>query len=265
MAWRNTSRMAGLWHLAPGQKRWGRPGVEQGGATGEGRIGPHCPGLLPSPATYNTSSILAKVQDFTKSEMHLCAAAAAAAKSLQSCLTLCDPRDGSPPGSSIHGICQTRTLEWGAIALSDTCVLGSSKTKALFGFHSKTTKITIWLAYSYIYTQKNHLKFFKQWISQDSDISRECEMFTRNVCFYENKKSCIDSLELKERNCPAWLRLLKYYSQPSSPTCPCVHLTWRQSRPPHLVYCLDTSLDVALFNLVLWASLPQRRHLPWSK
>ena len=39
-------------------------------------------------------------------------AAAAAAKSLQSCLTLCDPIDGSPPGSPIPGILQTRTLEW---------------------------------------------------------------------------------------------------------------------------------------------------------
>ena len=44
--------------------------------------------------------------------------AAAAAKSLQSCLTLCDPIDGSPPGSSIHGIFQARVLEWGAIAFS---------------------------------------------------------------------------------------------------------------------------------------------------
>ena len=110
VAWRNTSRRAGLWHLAPGQQRWGRLGVEQGGTTGQGRLSPHCPGLPPSPATYNTSSIPAKVQDFTKSEMHLCAAAAA--KSLQSCLTLCDPRDSSPPGSSVHGICQARMLEW---------------------------------------------------------------------------------------------------------------------------------------------------------
>ena len=36
----------------------------------------------------------------------------------QSCPTLCDPRDGSPPGSSVHGICQARVLEWGAIAFS---------------------------------------------------------------------------------------------------------------------------------------------------
>ena len=46
------------------------------------------------------------------------AAAAAAAKSLQSCLTLCDPIDGSPPGSPVPGILQARTLEWVAILQS---------------------------------------------------------------------------------------------------------------------------------------------------
>ena len=44
--------------------------------------------------------------------------AAAAAKSLQSCLTLCDPVDGSPPGSLVPGILQARTLEWVAISSS---------------------------------------------------------------------------------------------------------------------------------------------------
>ena len=46
------------------------------------------------------------------------AAAAAAAKSLQSCCTLCDTIDGSPPGSAVPGILQARTLEWVAIAFS---------------------------------------------------------------------------------------------------------------------------------------------------
>ena len=45
-------------------------------------------------------------------------AAAAAAKSLQLCPTLCDPIDGSPPGSPVPGILQARRLEWGAIAFS---------------------------------------------------------------------------------------------------------------------------------------------------
>ena len=44
--------------------------------------------------------------------------AAAAAKSLQLCPTLCDPMDGSPPGSPVPGILQARTLEWVAISFS---------------------------------------------------------------------------------------------------------------------------------------------------
>ena len=44
---------------------------------------------------------------------------AAAAKSLQSCPTLCDPIDGGPPGSPVLGILQARTLEWVAISISN--------------------------------------------------------------------------------------------------------------------------------------------------
>ena len=46
-------------------------------------------------------------------------AAAVAAKSLQSCPTLCDPIDGSPPGSLVPGILKARTLEWVAISFSN--------------------------------------------------------------------------------------------------------------------------------------------------
>ena len=49
----------------------------------------------------------------------LSAAAAAAAKSLQSCLTLCDPIDGRPPGFPVPGILQARTLEWVAMSFSN--------------------------------------------------------------------------------------------------------------------------------------------------
>ena len=54
-----------------------------------------------------------------KGELSYTIAAAAAAKSLQSCPTLCDPIDGSPPGSPIPGILQARTLEWVAISFSN--------------------------------------------------------------------------------------------------------------------------------------------------
>ena len=49
------------------------------------------------------------------------AAAVAAAKSLQSCPTLCDPVDGSPPGYPVLGILQARILEWVAISFSSAC------------------------------------------------------------------------------------------------------------------------------------------------
>ena len=55
----------------------------------------------------------------SKPPKELIAAAAAAAKSLQSCLTLCDPIDGSPPGSPVPGILQARIQEWVAISFSN--------------------------------------------------------------------------------------------------------------------------------------------------
>ena len=56
--------------------------------------------------------------NFEDSKTGICSAAAAA-KSLQSCLTLCDPIDGSPQGSPVPGILQARTLEWVAISFSN--------------------------------------------------------------------------------------------------------------------------------------------------
>ena len=55
------------------------------------------------------------------------ASAAAAAKSLQSGPTLCNPMDCSLPGSSVHGILQARTLEWAAVSFSNAWKLGKWK------------------------------------------------------------------------------------------------------------------------------------------
>ena len=57
-------------------------------------------------------------QDVGASFPGVVATAAAAAKSLQSCPTLCDPIDSSPPGSPVPGILQARTLEWVATSFS---------------------------------------------------------------------------------------------------------------------------------------------------
>ena len=59
-------------------------------------------------------------------------AAAAAAKSLQSCPTLCYPRDCSPPGSLIPGILQARTLEWVAISFSYTAAKEESQRLTVY-------------------------------------------------------------------------------------------------------------------------------------
>ena len=76
------------------------------------------------PVDFNNiiASYFASKSEFTWEQwrtLQLGKCAAAAAKLLQSCLTLCDPIDSSPPGSIIHGIFQARILEWGAIAFSE--------------------------------------------------------------------------------------------------------------------------------------------------
>ena len=58
---------------------------------------------------------------------------AAAAKSLQSCPTLCDPMDRSPPGSSVPGILQARMLEWVAISFSNYISLKDNKSNEING------------------------------------------------------------------------------------------------------------------------------------
>ena len=62
----------------------------------------------------------------------------AAAKSLQSCPTLCDPMDCSLPGFSVHGILQARTLEWVAISFSKGC-FSISKSNNIFHYISEWT------------------------------------------------------------------------------------------------------------------------------
>jgi len=67
---------------------------------------------------YNSSHLWSTLRT-TALDSAAVAAAAAAAKSLQSCPTLCNPIDGSPPGSPVPGILQARTLEWVAKSFSN--------------------------------------------------------------------------------------------------------------------------------------------------
>ena len=83
-----------------------------------------CPILLVFPEDYSAQLTVLSSKDISiirycshiGKKRNTAADAAAAAKSLQSCPTLCDPIDGSPPGSPIPGILQARTLEWVAIS-----------------------------------------------------------------------------------------------------------------------------------------------------
>ena len=72
--------------------------------------------MFEQPNCFLPNSLLNLIASLVKTQQH--AAAAAAAKSPKSCPTLCDPIDGSPPGSPIPGILQARTLEWVAISFS---------------------------------------------------------------------------------------------------------------------------------------------------
>ena len=75
------------------------------------------PSIFPSNRVFFSESVLCiRWPKYWSFRRH---AAAAAAKSLQSCLTLCDPIDGSPPGSAVPGILQARILEWVAISFSN--------------------------------------------------------------------------------------------------------------------------------------------------
>ena len=78
--------------------------------------------------------------------------AAAAAKSLSSCLTLCNPIEGSTPGSSVPGILQARTLEWVAISFSNACMHGYRLT---FLIDPETPKWESWSCL-HIFLTKTH-------------------------------------------------------------------------------------------------------------
>ena len=107
-------------------------------------------------------------------QLHYCPcsfAAAAAAKSLQSCPTLCDPIDGSPPGSPIPGILQARTLEWVAISFSNVWKW-KVKVKSLSCVRLLATPWTAALYFIIVelwfYKSRAHDHFVPQYMPSDS-------------------------------------------------------------------------------------------------
>ena len=96
--------------------------IPRGQASTKSQSGFQPPSLNPSLRLFAPSKAASKLLDFNSKapsnhpSCHLYMVATA--KSLQSCLTLCDPIDSSPPGSPVPGILQARTLEWVAISFS---------------------------------------------------------------------------------------------------------------------------------------------------
>ena len=72
---------------------------------------------------------------------------AAAAKSLQSCTTMCNPIDGSPPGSSVPGILKARILEWVAISFSNACIHAKSFSRVWLCNKAIQIITSLWVSY----------------------------------------------------------------------------------------------------------------------
>ena len=84
--------------------------------------------------------------------------AAAAAKLLQSCPTLCDPVDGSPPGSSVPGVLQARILEWVAISFSsDSHYIAVLEDRPLE--HSQDTQLSFMKTITFLFPPPSRLQF----------------------------------------------------------------------------------------------------------
>ena len=108
----------------------------------------------------------------------------AAVKSLQSCPTLCDPIDGSPPGSPIPGILQARTLEWGAISeykvvivASPSASFKSFREKAGLGAEPPVKFVKLF----YPQNEKNRRPKAARKGSRRWDVSTDCRVLSQKV------------------------------------------------------------------------------------
>ena len=121
------------------------------------------------------------------------AAAAAAAKSLQSCPTLCDPIDGSPPGSPVPGILQATTLEWVAISFSNAWKW-KVKVKSLS---------RVWLLWTTAYQAPPSMGFSRQeyWsrlpLPSPDSRSRSTEMTILIFMYHRNSSVYIQEITLE--------------------------------------------------------------------
>ena len=116
---------------------------------------------------------------------------AAAAKSLQSCPTLCSPIDGSPPGSAVPGILQERTLEWVAIFFSNAW---KWKVKLLHPFHQGRMQWGVFWASGARLSTDTESSGAIAWTSQPLELWQirfGCLEATQSIVFCDNSLKCL--------------------------------------------------------------------------
>ena len=109
-------------------------------------------------------------------------AAAAAAASLQSCPTLCDPIDGSPPGFPIPRILQTRTLEWVAVSFSNACMhaccVTSVMSDSLRSHRQQPTRLHPWDSPGKNTGVGCHFLFQCIKVKSESEVAQSCPILS---------------------------------------------------------------------------------------
>ena len=217
--------------------------------------------------------------------MLLYAAAAAAAKSLQSCPTLCDPIDGGPPGSPVPGILQARTLEWVAISFSNAWK-GKVKVKSLsrvrlfatpwsaayqaplsMGFSrqeywSGVPLPSPMLLYIYIQMCKTYMAPSWQWMGKDTSSGwvlvlpgRGC-LSVKKVFLYLYEFSLSQGNSLASPHWPFWLQPLVQCTDSTTirntssilEDNHCPSSAFYQQQCPTSVCVLQSSFDIISFN-----------------
>ena len=135
--------------------------------------------------------------------MTLLSKSAAAAKSLQSCPTLWDPTDGSPPGSPIPGILQARTLEWVAISFSWPELWMPLSAEKLFSFSCSVVFDSLWPH------GLQPARFLCPWDFPGKNPGVGCHVLLQGTFLTQGSNLCLlhwqaDALPLRHQGGPIW-------------------------------------------------------------
>ena len=134
----------------------------------------------------------------------------AAAKSLQSCLTLCDPIDSSPPGSPVPGILQARTLEWVAISFSNALSTSQTWRNRVIALRQiSVTGLFYWEDSRRIHPRRVRAcqpKGEKRTGDRGRGRGRERDLAPPFICFFPSPWACPMQIGLSQECCLFFLR-----------------------------------------------------------